>query len=774
MTVLEALQLAMVWYFVLSAVAILTLPVTFHVCSGLSDRGFSIYRATGLLIVTVPIWWLGNLMAVPFSSTMFGITAAALGVVAWLIELKRREILPFVAMRWRRILVLEIATAALFFGYVMLRGYNPDTRGTEKPMEMAFLNAAILTDRLPVPDPWFAGEPINYYYFGYAVLGLLAKVTQIPGGIVFHLGLATTFSLAAIAVAGLTANLTDRLSQGGVWPAPVAGTLGAFFLMFAGNMHAAVEFIRHPRRTLDAGWWDGVGWASSRVIEDGGFPDDATRTVISEFPAFSWILGDLHPHVLAYPWLIAAISLVFNLFVNFREHHRPSYVISSSIAIGVMLGVLYSANTWDVPVIAFLTLVALLLAVSSTGIARVVVAGAGAAVAAVLVALPFAMNYTPAAGDPHRDAGIVSNVPLVGPLMSTVGYVDWDRTSTGELLLVHGGFLVLTGLVIVALWFSSESRRRHTLLTFAALAVGSLIVALMSGTPALFLIGLPLGVVLWLLVRHHANVSSTFALTLLASALAAIIATEFFFVRDPFGDRMNTVFKIYFQVWALFSIALAALVPVMIDRLRSTGRGTSAAMITVPVIVLLLSMSVYAPLSSYRWFNEFDKWHGIDGLAYLEEFQPEEAAAIEWFSDVAGPATVLLEAPGCSYGSDHGIPHNRFSMATGIPTIVGWEGHQYQWRRQQPDLSAEVPRRIEHVSTIYEIPTDQTAAEYLDEYGVTHIVVGIHETRGYARCEVGPPYDPDGLGNLDALGWEIVYSEGGVTILALPEAVGAN
>ncbi len=59
-------------------------------------------------------------------------------------------------------------------------------------------------------------------------------------------------------------------------------------------------------------WW----WRSSRIIQDYNMAGAWTGDVIDEFPFFSFLLGDLHPHVLAIPFSLLAIAVALNLFLG--------------------------------------------------------------------------------------------------------------------------------------------------------------------------------------------------------------------------------------------------------------------------------------------------------------------------------------------------------------------------------------------------------------------------------------------------------------------------
>ena len=74
---------------------------------------------------------------------------------------------------------------------------------------------------------------------------------------------------------------------------------------------------------------------------------------------------------------------------------------------------------------------------------------------------------------------------------------------------------------------------------------------------------------------------------------------------------------------------------------------------------------------------------------------------------------VLLEAVGSDY-SDYG----RMSASTGIPTALGWPGHQIQWR----DNVTMIQERQGDVARIYS--GDPRAKELVGRYMVRYIIVG--------------------------------------------------
>ena len=74
----------------------------------------------------------------------------------------------------RRVLVFqEIVFFSAFLIWAIVRGANPEIIGTEKPMELAFINGIYQSPSFPPNDPWLSGYAISYYYFGYLIVAAL-------------------------------------------------------------------------------------------------------------------------------------------------------------------------------------------------------------------------------------------------------------------------------------------------------------------------------------------------------------------------------------------------------------------------------------------------------------------------------------------------------------------------------------------------------------------------------------------------------------------------
>ncbi len=310
------------------------------------------------------------------------------------------------------------AGEALFFGaffvWAIVRASNPDIVATEKPMELAFLNSVLRSPTFPPADPWLSGYGISYYHFGYILLGHLARLTAMPGSIAFNLGNALWFALAISGCYSLLVNLLSvRDGRIRLFPA----LLGPLFVVIAGNLQAFLEVLHSLRlfwRTLPDGsltsrfwtwldildlseppagaigfipsrflWW----WRGSRVVHDATLAG-AKIEVIDEFPFFSFLLADNHPHLLALPFVLLAVALALQVYLSGRRDPAP--MVRSRLSLPPIATALWGAAVLGVGAAAAGAALALagqapVAEVLAAGLRWGILAGAGSGLAAGLL-----------------------------------------------------------------------------------------------------------------------------------------------------------------------------------------------------------------------------------------------------------------------------------------------------------------------------------------------------------------------------------------------------
>ncbi len=746
---------ALLWLLLVELLGLLAFPVAYRLCGYLQDRGYGLSKALGLLLLTYPLWVLGSMglpMTRPAALLLLAVLAALSFALAWR---QRIDMLAFLRREWRLVLALEAVFLVVFSGWALFRSFDAGINHTEQLMDLGLLSAAAKAATFPPQDVWLLGHTVNYYYFGYLVIGTLAEITGIVTPVAYNLGMALVPALAAVGILGLAVTLVMRC--GASQSTALLCGLGAVALLgFMSNLEGVLEFARvrglgspafwegldvkglettvaqtswHPQE----GWW---WWRATRVIDtvEGGTSLDYT---IQEFPLFSFMLGDLHPHMMSIPFLLLTLALGLQLLATpgppARAWFRDQWALL--LVFGLALGALGAINAWDLP--TFMALTMALVGVKayrdwrSEGW-RQATAGAGA-LALILVVVAMAAYlpyYRSLAGSLH---GIL---PVEGP-----------TTQPHHFLIVWGVFLVaLAPFVVLQAGRRSQAPPSRLLVASVGLAVAPflawvVVVAAMDSDAAVMprLLHLLPGMVVTAalvygcltLAREGAESSLLFALGLLVFAAFLLTGPELFRVADLFGNRMNTVFKLSYQAWVVLAAASSVGLYYGVGLLVRQGWRQRAGWVWAGMLALAALGGVYyAGGALTDKANAFRGPQTLDGLAFLAEYRPGEYEAIRWLSAEASQEDGVLEAVGPDYSE-----HARISAATGVPTVLGWAGHERQWRGETTALEG----REEAVERIYR--GDPQAAELLAQFGVTYVVVGPRERERYDPVDLAPLED---------------------------------
>jgi len=207
---------AFVWWLTLEALGLVAWPLAWIAMRRLPDRGWAFSKALGLLLVGYGAWLLGMVQLASFSR---GSNLAVLLLVAggslWLVRRDGaalgREMVTFLRGQARYWIAAEVLFGLAFSAWTILRAYSPAIFGTEKFMDFAFLNSFTQGQTLPPTDPWLAGHTINYYYFGYTLMGTLCHLSGVDSAVGFNLANVTLFSLTVLGTFGLVSNLVTGL-----------------------------------------------------------------------------------------------------------------------------------------------------------------------------------------------------------------------------------------------------------------------------------------------------------------------------------------------------------------------------------------------------------------------------------------------------------------------------------------------------------------------------------------------------------------------------------
>lgn len=325
-----------VWLLIVIILGVSILPLTVWLGKDLFLRATPVASLLGTLSVTLFTWLLTNLGIFQYHSSSIIVSLGLLIICNILILKRSPSTVEWLQEHLGTTLLSQFIVALPFLAYSYLRTFNPNIDNFEKFMDMNFVNALLRTTTFPPQDTWFAGQPINYYYFGHLVSATLIKLTGVASDIGYNLSLATVFSFAWASAFTLGSSLIWLVNQA-FRQAFKAGVLTALLVNCAGTLYTFSFLFKED---LPFFWF----WSAIRLIPYS----------IHEFPAYSFAVGDLHAHMLNVPHvLLALILLTIHIQAILTDQKLRQLV--SLLVLGATLGIMVMTSAWDLPMYAGLT-----------------------------------------------------------------------------------------------------------------------------------------------------------------------------------------------------------------------------------------------------------------------------------------------------------------------------------------------------------------------------------------------------------------------------------
>ena len=782
---LEGWPAILAWYGVGLALTLALWPLLGRALGVLPDAGYAAARVLAPALAVLPAWWLASVQLATFDTPSIIGGAGALALVSAAAWPRRRNVWAALRPRLKSALVVEGVFLGAWVGFLALRAANPDlwhpVFGGEKPMDYAHLNAVIRSPAFPPHDPWYAGGHLNYYYFGHVPTAALSKVLGVPPGTAFNLALAGFAAAMVTAVFAVGHGVWALLRKPG-WRAGLVGAAAVLLVVVAGNLQSAVQIAEisanHAAEPM-SGWSvlaqipatiggdltaDYDFWAPTRVIPD----------TVNEFPWFTFIYGDLHPHLMnlaaTAAALLGALALVA---LGERRRRGVSAPWSSWAAVlafqALVLGLHRVTNPWDFPTYLVVTMAALAYGLWRADAARGRnIVGLTAAVAVGLAAtshllfLPYHQHYVDFYGG-------------VTPTPQTTPAFQWlliFGLPTAIVLTLAGA----TAAPFVAARLRARDARTAAIGVVALLSAVALAASLIWGaepwSARILLAGLmgTVGLAAWhARDRPHVLVPlACFAAAALLTAVPEVVA-----VRDDIG-RLNTVFKSHLQAWVLAGLGAAVALP-QVARILWAGRwGWPIALRAGWIAVLsgLVAVALIYPVAAtpHKLGLRIQQLPAtLDGEAFLNggEILDEgrrisltsDLRALTWLRENVAGAPTVVEAPTTIYRWG-----GRVSVYTGLPAVVGWDWHT---RQQHWGYVHAVDARLDDMQELFATHDPLRARALLDRYHVDLIYIGALER---AQFE-GPALTKfDQMGDL---GVTPAYAHGDVTIYRVTPVPGA-
>ena len=558
------------------------------------------------------------------------------------------------------------------------------------------LNGLLRSEKLPLNDPWLSGESFQYYYFGHMMISNLTKVLNMDSGITYNLSIPLFFSLAVINAFSILYNMTKSVKY---------GLLSSVFVVILGNFRGLLQVISSGKFIpLDY-------WLSAHYITPG---------TINEFPYFSFLHADMHPHMMAIPFALVSMGIIFNIIKSrgkFSFWTKDGFLMIFILSLSI--GSISFINTWDYPTYLGLALIGIFIQqyiqnskkidfklIKNISLLSVIVI-----FLSYILFLPFHLTV-----NPIRSIGITS-----------------QKTTTLQYLIIYGLFVFIS---FFNIYFDAKENKIFNL-KFSKIKLSisiDLIILLMI---IFGILNLPLiifgfvflisTVLIWRKINlKENNLENIFALILFLASLGLLILIEFFFVDDAFvGDleRVNTVFKIGMQIWVLISLSSVYFL-YYIKKNFLADKLILNKIFNLILILLISSSLVYPIFATYTKtrnnYNFFGKIATLEGRNYLNNQDFCDYDAVKWINENIRGTPVILEAKGQSFQWTSCVSFN-----TGLPTLIGWEGHEQQWR---PDELDKIAQRVKDIDIIY----NNTDIGLIRKYDISYIYVGKLEKDKYS------------------------------------------
>ena len=684
------------WYLLAAVLGVVGMAVTGRLFRGFADKGWMFSKVVSITITGFLTWFLVSIKLLKFTTvTCVGITVV-FGIVCILLYEKQRkagyDCLPIDNLDL--VYIEEILFFAVFLMWTYLAGFHPAAHGTEKFMDYGFMEAMMRSKTLPATDIWYSQGKINYYYGGQYFAVFLTKLSGTQVELTYNLMrtfVATfAFVLPFSLVRQMTVDMQGKKVYGWKKRLPsITGFIAGLAVSIAGNMHYVVYAQIIPLiqklkgQEVDSYWFPDA----TRYI---GFNPDVPDKTIHEFPCYSFVLGDLHAHVVNIMFVLLLLGLLYAWMQKVRnttpsveklgakKFWMQQLLMPHILAAAMLLGMFHWTNYWDFVIyyvvtggtVLFMNIICL-----KGDIKRIIAVTAAQAVeifaVATVIILPFTLQFTT----------MVQGVRLAQ-----------NHSLPHQLLILWGLPTTLTLVFVISLIVGKLKRLNHKSLYRLMKAIR---------TPDLFAVIMGL------------------------CAIGLVAIPELVYVRDIYENgnaRANTMFKLTYQAYIMFGMTMVY----VIFRQLFVNRKKILKAVGVIGLALLLWTCGYFGKSVDSWFGQVldpSQYKGLNATAFLETDYAEDVGAIRWLKENIEGSPVVLEANGDSYSE-----YERVSAMTGLPTVMGWYVHEWLWRNDVADLNA----KADEIETIY---TSTNAAEVqmlVEKYDISYIFVGSCEREKYA------------------------------------------
>ena len=817
------------WAFFLLLIGLVTLPLAAKLWEDFSSGGFFLSQPMGLIFTCLVLWTLTHLKIFRVNILCIILSAAIVALICYAPKSFRKALANKLNTQGfiEAVVVEETVFLVIFFLMCYFKGFLPDINGQEKYMDYGFIMSIQRNSSLPANDMWLSGKPINYYYFGQYIWAVVVKATGIDTGAAYNIAMcsATAIPFAMSFCIGkflIEASIKRGFIENKVVKY-VAGFLTGCAVSLWGNSHSFYydeNSIGNSLLGVFKKWGLNVGRT------DGFFYPDSTRYIgwnpevttnggdftIEEFPFYSFLVGDLHAHVISMMIVLLITAIILSLLCNVKLPTKEEAAVRFTldnlgrgtsrlapefektitlhlVLCAVLLGCAQMTNYWDFLIyfifcsMAFLIINiiqtptftnisgALIFAVNVGGILLVYLATGDNplvlyALESILMVAVFLFCVVSPTALPRTSFQMsflfafstLTALPFnlnFDMISNSLGKVK-NHSSLYQLFILYGTHIIIT-VTFMVLVFASKNYR-FVSITKARKKDAPKDTDVIGDENTYY------NPIQAFFAKR--NLIDVFVCGMTVVGIMLLAAPEIFYVRDIYTAgylRSNTMFKFTFAAFIILSIAMIYAVVRLVWFVDKHGRySTSLFALAILFAIMLLVPAHYTMASLKQRSGDLVKtnYKGLDGTKYLEHHASERVndyyegnlmsylECVHWFNSEVKGSPVICEAYGDSYTDNCVI-----SAYTGLPTVFGWQTHEWLWRfhgvvDKQKDVLVSDPARDvwklyitprhNDVDNIYYSESPEDVQALIDKYHIEYIVLGDMErfSYGYDNSEV--------------------------------------
>lgn len=573
------------WWLVIFGLSLSTLPLSLKIFSRFWDRGYIFAKTITIFLISYLVFVLGVFQILPLTVPVILLVSLFVFFLSYRFN---PHFLVDIGKKYPIFIAVEILFFLVLLLWSYLRGFAPNIEGLEKYMDWGFVNSILRSRFMPPADMWFAGKPINYYYFGHLVFAILTKLSHIPSAVTYNLAIATVCALTFTSVFSLASNLIFlSLTKIKVRSIIIGALFSAFLVTFGGNLHSVYKIGKininqngslnlRPQAIATAAqsyWYPDA----TRFI---GFDPDIADKTIHEFPLYSFVVADLHGHMNDIPVVLFFMAFLLAIYISppSKSLFNWALIVPASLA----LSIAYMTNAWDFAVYGLFFAISCFLALFAnhssliTVIKKTFINGIAIIVLWYMFTLPFSLNFTPMAE---------------GLMLAD------SHTPFYQLFILYGGFW------LISLPFVIFFKKIKTV--------------------------------------HSSPITDHFVLALIITATILIFIPEIGYLKDIYiyeHRRANTMFKLVYQAFILYGL-VSGYILIRLSKFK----------LYKLLFLLVFVCHLIYPYFAIRSYYGLREYQGLWGLNYLKNLYPDNLVVIDWLNTNVTGQPVILEAAGDSY-----------------------------------------------------------------------------------------------------------------------------